>query len=103
MGDKRGVVECLEALAVAAIRLGEDEAGARLLGATRAEREMLSCPVPPSTQNEHDRALVAGRIRLGAGTVDALQEEGRLLTPEQALALAYEIVDRLGAGEPRGS
>ncbi|MCC2628243.1 MAG: putative ATPase [Thermomicrobiales bacterium] len=103
MGDKRGVVECLEALAVAAIRLGEDEAGARLLGATRAEREMLSCPVPPSTQNEHERALVAGRICLGAGTVDALQEEGRLLTPEQALALAYEIVDRLGAGEPRGS
>jgi len=103
MGDKRGVVECLEALAVAAIRLGEDEAGARLLGATRSEREMLSCPVPLSIQNEHDRALVAGRLRLGAGTVDALHEEGRLLSPEQALALAYEIVDRLGAGEPRGS
>jgi hypothetical protein len=97
MGDKRGVIECLEALGMAAIRSGEDEAGTRLLGAARAERETLSCPVPPSTQNEHDRALAAGRTRLGAGAIDALHEEGRLLTPEQALMLAYEIVDRLNA------
>jgi predicted ATPase/DNA-binding XRE family transcriptional regulator len=95
IGDRRGVIECLEALGMAAIRSGEDDAGTRLLVAARAERETLSCPVPPSTQNEHDRALAAGRARLGAGAVDALYEEGRLLTPEQALVLAYEIVDHL--------
>ena len=103
IGDKRGVIECLEALAIAAIRSGEDQAGIRLLGAAWAERETLSCPVPPSTQNEHERALAGGRTRLGAPAVDALHEEGRLLTPEQAHVLAYEIVDRLDAGESRGS
>jgi predicted ATPase len=97
MGDKRGVIECLEALAMAAIRLGEDHIGTRLLGAAWAERETLSCPVPPSTQNEHDRVLAGGRTRLGAATVDALHAEGRRLAPEQALMLAYEIVDRLNA------
>jgi predicted ATPase/DNA-binding XRE family transcriptional regulator len=102
IGDKRGVIECLEALAIAAIRSGDDEAGIRLLGAASAERETLSCPVPPSTRNEHERALAGTRLRL-AGAVDALHEEGRLFTPEQAHALAYEIVDRLDAGESRGS
>jgi predicted ATPase/transcriptional regulator with XRE-family HTH domain/Tfp pilus assembly protein PilF len=95
IGDKRGVIECLEALAIAAIRSGDDQAGTRLLGAAWAEREALSCPVPPSTQNEHERALDGGRMRLGAAAVEALHVEGRLLTPEQALALAYEIVNRL--------
>jgi tetratricopeptide (TPR) repeat protein len=97
MGDKRGVIECLEALAMAAIRLGEDHTGTRLLGAAWAERETLSCPVPPSSQDELDRALAGGRTRLGAATVDALHAEGRRLAPEQALMLAYEIVDRLNA------
>jgi hypothetical protein len=82
---------------MAAIRSGEDKAGTRLLGAAWAERETLSCPVPPSTQNEHDRVLAGGRTRLGAATVDALHAEGRRLAPEQALMLAYEIVDRLNA------
>jgi len=95
IGDKRGVIECLEALAIAAIRLDEDHTGTRLLGAAWAERETLSCPVPPSSRDELDRALAGGRTRLGAEAVDALREEGRLLTPEQAHALAYEIVDRL--------
>ena len=95
IGDKRGVVECLEALAMAAIRLGEDEVGTRLFGAAWAERETLSCPVPPSSQDEHDRVLGEGRARLGAGAVDALHEEGRRLTPDQAQALAHEILDRL--------
>jgi tetratricopeptide (TPR) repeat protein len=95
IGDKRGVIECLEGLAMAAIRSGADQTGTRLLGAAWAERETLSCPAPPSTQNEQDRALAEGRMRLGAEAVDALHEEGRLLTPEQAQALAYEIVDYL--------
>jgi non-specific serine/threonine protein kinase len=102
IGDKRGVIECLEASAIAAIRSGEDHSGVRLLGAAWAEREALSCPVPPSAQDEHERVLAAGRTRLGAAAVDALHEEGRRLTPEQALALSYEILDHLdsrtGAG-----
>ena len=97
MGDKRGVIECLEALAMAAIRSGEDQAGIRLLAAAGAEREALSCPVPPSTQNQHDRALAGGRTRLGAPAVDALLAEGRLLAPNQARMLAHEIVDHLNA------
>src|SRR5215217_8185092 len=97
MGDKRGVIECLEALAMAAIRSGEDQAGIRLLAAAAAEREALSCPVPPSTENQHDRALGGGRTRLGAPAVDALHAEGRLLAPDQARMLAHEIVDHLNA------
>jgi predicted ATPase/class 3 adenylate cyclase len=97
MGDRRGVIECLEAVAIAALRAGEDQVGIRLLGAAGAERGALSCPVPRSTQNQHDRALAGGRVRLGAEAVDALQEEGRLLAPEQALMLADEIVDHLNA------
>jgi tetratricopeptide (TPR) repeat protein len=97
MGDRRGVIECLEAVAIAALCAGEDQVGIRLLGAAGAERGALSCPVPPSTQNQHDRALARKRVRLGAEAVDALQEEGRLLVPEQVLMLAYEIVDHLNA------
>jgi hypothetical protein len=97
MGDKRGVIECFEALAMAAIRSDEVRAGARLLGAAWGEREALSCPAPPLTQNEHDRALAGARTRLGAAAVDALQEEGRRLAPEQAFKLAYEIVDHLNS------
>jgi predicted ATPase/class 3 adenylate cyclase len=97
MGDRRGVIECLEEVAIAALRTGEDQAGIRLLGAAGAERGALSCPVPPSTQDQHDRVLARKRLRLGAEAVDALQEEGRLLAPEQVLKLAYEIVDHLNA------
>jgi tetratricopeptide (TPR) repeat protein len=97
MGDRRGVIECLEAVAIAALRAGEDQVGIRLLGAAGAERGALSCPVPPSTQNQHDRALAGLRTRLGAEAVDALHEEGRRLAPEQALMLAYEILDHLNA------
>jgi tetratricopeptide (TPR) repeat protein len=103
MGDKRGVIECLEALAMAAIRSGADEAGTRLLGAAWVQRETLSCPVPPSTKIEHDQVLTGARTRLGAEAVDALHEEGRLLTAEQAQNLAEEIVDCLGSGENCGS
>ena len=96
MGDKRGVIECLEAFAIAAIRSGADQLGFRLLGAAGAERVVLSCPVPPSTQHAYDRALAAGRARLGEAAVDALREEGGLLDPTQALLLAREIL-----GAPR--
>jgi predicted ATPase/transcriptional regulator with XRE-family HTH domain len=103
MGDKRGVIECLEALAMAAIRSGQDRAGIRLLGAAWAEREALSCPVPPSTLNHQDRALAEARTRLGAPTVDAFHADGRLLAPEKALMLAYEIVDHLNTGKGDGA
>jgi tetratricopeptide (TPR) repeat protein len=98
MGDRRGVIECLEAVALAALRAGEDRVGIRLLGAAGTERGPLSCPVPPSTKVEHDRALGGARMRLGAEAVGVLHEEGRLLAPEQALMLAYEIMDYLNAG-----
>jgi tetratricopeptide (TPR) repeat protein len=96
-GDRRGVIECLEAVAIAALRAGEDRVGIRLLGSAGAERETLSCPVPPSTKIEHDRMLAGARTRLGAEAVDALHKEGRLLAPEQAVMLAYEILDHLNA------
>jgi non-specific serine/threonine protein kinase len=99
MGDKRGVIECLEALAIAAIRLGADETGMRLLGAAAAERAVLSCPVPPSTQSAYDRVLALGRARLGAAASAAVYEEGRRLAPEQARSLAEEILGLLARGE----
>ena len=100
IGDKRGVIECLEALAMAAIRSGEDEPASDF-----SAQPGPSVKRSPARSRHQPGTNTIGRLPERAcalaGAVDALHEEGRLFTPEQAHALAYEIVDRLDAGESR--
>ncbi|MGH2613828.1 MAG: ATP-binding protein [Thermomicrobiales bacterium] len=93
MGDKRGVIECLEAVGVAALRHGADMTGVRLLGMARAQRELISCPVPPSTQAQLERELAHARQRQGNDAVDQILRNPGLSAPEEALRLAHEALD----------
>jgi predicted ATPase/class 3 adenylate cyclase len=95
IGDKRGVIECLETLGIAAIRAQIEPAGIGLLSCAGAQREVMSCPVPPSTAAAHARDLEGARTRLGATAVDQLLHEGRLITPAQAFSVARDTLRRL--------
>lgn len=63
IGDQRGAIECLETLAMVAIRHGLDDEGLNLIAAARGKREALSCPLPPSARVELDRLEALARRR----------------------------------------
>ncbi len=66
------------------------EKGVRLLGASQALIEALGGARLPMVEAVHGMTLSRARDALGDGRLDALMQEGRAMTPEQALAYALE-------------
>ncbi len=95
IGDQRGIIECLEAIGIAAIREDAGLAGVKLLGAAQTQRLSIASPIPPSTRDDHHHDLEAARKRQGPAVVETLLREGRLISPAQALTLAQETLDQL--------
>jgi predicted ATPase len=62
----------------------------RLLATADAVRAALGAPLPPADQADYDRDVDAARSRLGADAFAAAWDEGRAMTPDQALAEALE-------------
>jgi hypothetical protein len=75
----------METLAVA-IAADDPEAAARLDGAAESLREAIRAQVPPQAAANHDQHLAELEQRLGAGSFEAARRQGRLMTPNEALA-----------------
>jgi tetratricopeptide (TPR) repeat protein len=88
LGDRHTIDALLDAFAAVAAAKGEWERSARLLGAADALREDLDVVLSPGDQAEHERQVAALRSALAETAFAAAWAAGRVLSPEQATALA---------------
>ncbi|HEU0115368.1 MAG TPA: LuxR C-terminal-related transcriptional regulator, partial [Thermomicrobiales bacterium] len=85
----RVVIEVVEAVGIVAAMIGQAERGARLLGATAAQRERLRLRYRvKETLAALAQAMGAARSALGDPAFAAVWDAGRSLTPAQAFAEA---------------
>ena len=94
MGDRAGVVECLEAAAAIALRLGQPERAARLLGAARRLRRTTGVPLPPVEEPADEASRRAARAALGEAAFAAAAAAGGA-RPDAVVAEA--LSDQVGA------
>ena len=90
LGGRSGIAAALEGLAELAVREGQLERAARLLGACEALRETINVHVSVADLAEYDRTVTALRDALGEQALAALWAEGRAMPQEQAIALAIK-------------
>ena len=79
LGDKRGIAECLEALASVAAHTGHSERAARLLGTAQALREAIGAPIAPADYASYERTLAVARARLDEDAFSAAWAAGRAM------------------------
>jgi non-specific serine/threonine protein kinase len=91
IGDKLGLVQCLEGLAGVACAQGDYEKGVRLFGAAEGLRETLAVHRAPSDQADHDQRVASARAALGDAVFAAALAEGRAMTLEQAIEYALAV------------
>ncbi|MFI5255457.1 MAG: tetratricopeptide repeat protein, partial [Candidatus Limnocylindrales bacterium] len=85
LGDMPGLAGAIEGLAGAVAR-DDAEAAARLQGAADSLRESIRAIVPPQAAAAHDQNVAELEARLGGERFEAARREGRLMTPNEALA-----------------
>jgi predicted ATPase/class 3 adenylate cyclase/DNA-binding CsgD family transcriptional regulator len=86
IGDKESIAACLEGLGAVGAVQGQPAWAARLLGAAEALRQHIGAPLPPVYRNDYEQAVTAARSALGEKAFASAWAEGRIMTPEQALA-----------------
>jgi predicted ATPase/class 3 adenylate cyclase len=86
LGDRTGTMAAMEGLAGVAYRQEQPVRAAQLFGAAHALREVLGVPKPPADRASHESIVAAVRTRLGEVAFTAAWEQGRTLSPDQALA-----------------
>ena len=84
--DKGLLPSCLEGLASVVAAQGELSWAIHLWGAAEALREAIGAPIPPVERPAYESSVAAARAQLGEKPFAAAWAEGRLMTPEQALA-----------------
>jgi predicted ATPase/transcriptional regulator with XRE-family HTH domain len=89
-GNKFGPPFSMEALALVAVALGNAKRAARLWGAASAWREAINEPLPPAYQRDYAAAITQARTQLGEEVYASAWSEGHAMSPEQAIALAFE-------------
>jgi non-specific serine/threonine protein kinase len=87
-GNKSTLIQCVEAFAALALLEGDADRAARLFGAADALRETRSHPRPPADRATHEQRVATARALLGGPAFRAAWSQGRLLSLEQAIALA---------------
>ncbi len=85
LGDMPGLAGAMENLA-RAVAIDDPEASARVDGAAESLREAIRAMVPPQAAAAHDRHLADLEARLGTDRFEAARRDGRLMTPNEALA-----------------
>jgi predicted ATPase/Tfp pilus assembly protein PilF len=90
LGDMSGIASALERLAWVATGEHPDRS-VRLLGAAQALRQTIGASLNPSAREEYDRRLASLQERLGEERFKAAWEEGRKMTPDDAVADAREL------------
>ncbi|HJS18980.1 MAG TPA: tetratricopeptide repeat protein [Anaerolineales bacterium] len=89
-GSKFGPPFTLEALGLIAIALGDAKRAARLWGAASAWREAINQPLSLTYQRDYAASVTQARTQLGEEVYASAWSEGHALSPEQAIALAFE-------------
>ena len=89
-GNKVGPPFSLEALALVAAAQGDAKRAARLWGAASAWREAINELLPPSYQRDYAPSITQARAQLGEEVYASAWAEGHAMSPEQAIALAFE-------------
>jgi predicted ATPase/DNA-binding CsgD family transcriptional regulator len=92
MGSKWIIPFDLEGLAGLLATQGELRWAAQLWGAAEVLRERTSYPLPPVDRPPYERAVTTARVQLGERAFVAAWQEGRTMTPEQALTARGEPV-----------
>lgn len=93
LGDRRGIIECLEGLAVAA---GPDDlkAGVSLFAAAHVLREATDTPLRPADRVAQERELAAIRTHISDEAFDHAWKAGQALSLDEAVAEASVIAER---------
>lgn len=86
LGEKWITTFNLEGLASIVARQGEFKWAAQLWGAAEALREGMAFPLPPADCAGYEKAVAITRTKLGEHAFAAAWRQGRMMTPEQALA-----------------
>jgi tetratricopeptide (TPR) repeat protein len=89
-GDKFRPPFTLEALALVAVALGDAKRAARLWGAASAWREAINQPLWLTYQRDYAASMTQARTQLGEEVYASAWSEGHAMSPEQAIALAFE-------------
>jgi predicted ATPase/DNA-binding CsgD family transcriptional regulator len=93
LGDQMLVASCLEGVAAAVVIQGGEEGAAhmalwaaRLWGAAARLREAIGSPMPPVYRAAYEHVLAQAQRQVHEQTFRSVWDEGRSMTPEQALA-----------------
>jgi len=92
-GNRQTVAFGLEGLARVVAVQGEVSWAARLWGAAEALRETIGAPIPPVERPAYESSVTAARAQLGEKPFATAWAEGRLMTPEQALAAREPVMN----------
>lgn len=90
MGAKSLLPPWLERLAALAGSQGQAERAARLWGAAAALREVLGAPLHPAERLELEETMGQVRAAIGDEAWRIAWEDGRAMSPEEAMAYALE-------------
>lgn len=94
LGDLRCIMEALEGFASLVAVQANPSHAAMLWGAAEQLREKLGTPLPPNERSRYETQVASVRAALTAESAfDAAWAEGRAMTLEQTLALAFEEKD----------
>jgi predicted ATPase/class 3 adenylate cyclase/DNA-binding CsgD family transcriptional regulator len=99
IGNRPSSAFLLEGLAGVATAQGKFLWAVRLWGSAEGLRKTLSMPVPPIYRADYERLVVFARTQLGGRSFAAAWAEGRMMTPEQALAAETRVM-KPSSGEP---
>jgi len=86
------IAPALEGLAAVVAAQGEPTWAARLWGRAQAQRDAYGFPLAPVYRADYDHAVAAARAQLGEQAFAAAWAEGRIMTPEQALAVRGSVM-----------
>jgi predicted ATPase/class 3 adenylate cyclase len=92
-GNRQTVAFGLQGLARVVAVQGELSWAARLWGAAETLRETSGAPIPPVERSAYESSVTAARAQLGEKPFATAWAEGRLMTPEQALAAREPVMN----------
>ena len=91
LGDRRGIAFSLEGLAAVVAALGSSLRAARIWGAAERLREEIRSPLTPDDRPRYVGGVAAARAALeDDAAFECAWHEGRALTLEEAIELAFE-------------
>jgi predicted ATPase/DNA-binding CsgD family transcriptional regulator len=103
LGAKVSIVESIEVEAMVAASRGKAGRAARLWGTAEASRETLGAPLPPELRTLYEPYTTVARAELGEEVLKAAWEEGRKMTPEEAVEYALSEEERATRAPERPS